>query len=237
MNLFSLVLTLALLLTVTEPAKHLSNFSRKRPINTVSFIFAKNTIQISEARQPNCAKSHTIEYNPLDEYDLRCCNGQLYKPGYRRALEEHSSSCNKEPADKTETLVDSQVNLHRRFDLIVVKINLAYKSQWTFYSCLMERLLGERRFTLKSFAQAMAGNMTDPEKTKLIEYIETNSEGAEAVVNWSNRVQVQSAWTAYFDAEFDVNCPFFSEFDSSSSVISSYLLFFHRYAMTIGRTR
>ena len=68
----------------------------------------------------------------------------------------------------------------------------------------MEHLLGEGRFTLKSFAQAMAENMTDPEQTKLIEYIETNSEGAEAVGNWSNRIQVQSAWTAYFDAEFDI---------------------------------
>ena len=73
----------------------------------------------------------------------------------------------------------------------------------------MERLLGERRFTLKSFVQAMAGNMTDPEQTKLIEYIETYSAGAEAIGNWSNIIQLQSAWTAYIDAEFDVKLHIF----------------------------
>ena len=73
----------------------------------------------------------------------------------------------------------------------------------------MERLVGKEQFTLKYFAQARAGNMTDPEQAKLIEYIETNSDGAAAVGNWSNRIQVQSAWTAYFDAEFDVKLHIF----------------------------
>ena len=70
----------------------------------------------------------------------------------------------------------------------------------------MEHLVGRgEQATFKSVAEAMAGNMTEPEKVKILEIVENSETAGPTVVDWRNKEQVQSAWTAYFDAEFEVN--------------------------------
>ena len=86
----------------------------------------------------------------------------------------------------------------------------------------MEHLVGEsQQATFKSVAEAMAGNMTLPEKAKILEMVE-KSERAVSIVDWGNKEQVKSAWTAYFDAEFEVKNAKISDFSNSCSSLNIY---------------
>ena len=68
----------------------------------------------------------------------------------------------------------------------------------------MEHLIGGAQpITFQSFAEAMAGNMTEPEKAKTLQIV-GNAAGT-GTVSWTNMDQVKSAWAIYFDAEFEVN--------------------------------
>ena len=73
--------------------------------------------------------------------------------------------------------------------------------QWNLYICLVEAMLGSK-FTLNSYAELMVGNMTEPEKAKILKIIadtQQKQDGNDVIK------QAQQAWDAYFDAEYEVS--------------------------------